>query len=50
MTRVYVTGVRANSREIVLVNTPGVTSSELGQLEYVRRRRPLYPFEADATY
>jgi microcystin degradation protein MlrC len=36
--------------EIVLVNTPGVTSSELGQFEYARRRRPLYPFEADASY
>ena len=36
--------------EIVLVNTPGVTSSELGQFEYARRRRPLYPFEPDATY
>ena len=36
--------------EIVLVNTPGVTSSDLAQFAYARRRRPLYPFESDATY
>ena len=36
--------------EIVLVNTPGVTSSDLSQFDYHRRRRPLYPFEPDATY
>ena len=36
--------------EIVLVNTPGVTTSDLSQFEYVRRRRPLYPFEPDASY
>jgi microcystin degradation protein MlrC len=35
---------------IVLVNTPGVTSSDLAQFEYRRRRRPLYPFEPEATY
>src|SRR5204862_565526 len=29
---------------IVLVNTPGVTSSDLSGFEYRRRRRPLYPF------
>jgi microcystin degradation protein MlrC len=31
--------------EIVLVNTPGVTTSDLSYFEYKRRRRPLYPFE-----
>ncbi len=36
--------------QIVLVNTPGVTTSNLSQFEYRRRRRPLYPFEPDATY
>jgi len=36
--------------EIVLVDTPGVTSAELGRFDYRRRRRPLYPFEPDATY
>ncbi|HZR00794.1 MAG TPA: M81 family metallopeptidase [Chloroflexota bacterium] len=36
--------------EIVLVNTPGVTSSDLSSFEYKRRRRPLFPFEREATY
>ncbi|HET8678947.1 MAG TPA: M81 family metallopeptidase [bacterium] len=36
--------------QIVLVNTPGVTSSDLSGFAYVRRRRPLYPFEPDAVY
>ena len=36
--------------EIVLVNTPGVTSSDLSSFAYRRRRRPLYPFEPEAEY
>jgi microcystin degradation protein MlrC len=32
--------------EFALVNTPGVTSCELSSFEYLRRRRPLFPFEA----
>jgi microcystin degradation protein MlrC len=36
--------------EIVLVNTPGVTTSDLARFDYQRRRRPLYPFERDAMY
>ena len=36
--------------EIVLVNTPGVTTSDLSRFTYTRRRRPLYPFEPEATY
>ena len=36
--------------EIILVNTPGVTTADLSTFAYSRRRRPLYPFEADATY
>ena len=36
--------------EVILVNTPGVTTSDLSFFDYRRRRRPLYPFEADATY
>ena len=35
---------------IVLVNTPGVTTSDLSFFEYHRRRTPLYPFEEDARY
>lgn len=36
--------------QVVLVNTPGVTTSDLSRFTYRRRRRPLYPFEADAEY
>jgi microcystin degradation protein MlrC len=36
--------------EIVLVNTPGVTTSDLSFFEYKHRRHPLYPFEPDAHY
>ena len=36
--------------EIICVNTPGVTSSDLSTFTYHHRRRPLYPFEEDATY
>jgi microcystin degradation protein MlrC len=35
---------------IILVNTPGVTTSDLSSFDYRRRRRPLYPFETDAVY
>ena len=36
--------------KIILVNTPGVTTSDLSFFEYKRRRRPLFPFESEATY
>jgi microcystin degradation protein MlrC len=36
--------------EIVLVNTPGVTTSDLAFFPYRHRRRPLFPFEPDAPY
>ncbi len=36
--------------QIVLVNTPGVTTSDLSRFDYQRRRRPLYPFEKEAMY
>jgi len=36
--------------EIILVNTPGVTSADLSAFEYRNRRRPLYPFEPEAEY
>lgn len=36
--------------EIILVNTPGVTTADLSFFDYQRRRRPLYPFETDVTY
>lgn len=36
--------------EIILANTAGVTSADLDSFEYSHRRRPLFPFEADATW
>ncbi len=36
--------------EMLLVNTGGASSADLSTFEYQRRRRPLYPFEPDATY
>jgi microcystin degradation protein MlrC len=35
---------------IILVNTPGATSADLSHFHYHRRRRPLFPFEANAAY
>jgi microcystin degradation protein MlrC len=32
--------------KVILVNTPGDTSSDLQQFNYKQRRRPLHPFEA----
>jgi microcystin degradation protein MlrC len=37
------------AKQIVQVDTPGVTSADLSRFTYHRRRRPLYPFEADAS-
>ncbi|CAA9222803.1 MAG: hypothetical protein AVDCRST_MAG77-777 [uncultured Chloroflexi bacterium] len=36
--------------QIILANTPGVTTADLSTFEYHHRRRPLYPFESDASY
>ena len=36
--------------EIILANTPGVTTADLSFFEYRHRRRPLYPFEPEAEY
>jgi len=38
------------AKEILLVNTPGVTTSDLNFFEYSRRRSNLYPFEDPASY
>ena len=44
---------RAAYREVaarfILVNTPGVSSADLGSFVYHHRRRPLFPFELDAA-
>ena len=31
----------------IRVNTPGVTTVDLGRLDLVHRRRPMFPFETD---
>lgn len=36
--------------EVVLVDTPGVTSDDPRRFTYTRRRRPLFPLEANAVY
>lgn len=36
--------------EVILVNTPGVTSADLSTFTYHARRTPLYPFEPETTY
>jgi microcystin degradation protein MlrC len=37
-------------RHLIRVNTPGVTTADLSQLEYRHRRRPMYPFEPDTQW
>ena len=36
--------------EVILVNTPGVTTADLSYFTYHNRRKPLYPFEPDTEY
>ncbi len=40
-----VAGYREHCPSMIRVNTPGVTTADMGKLAYVRRRRPLYPLE-----
>ncbi len=35
---------------MIAVDTPGVTAADLSRFRYERRRRPLFPFEPEATY
>jgi len=37
-------------RHLVRVDTPGVTTANLGRLDYRHRRRPMYPFEPEAHW
>lgn len=37
-------------KSFVRVNTPGVTTADLNQLTYLRRRRPMYPFEPETKW
>jgi microcystin degradation protein MlrC len=36
--------------EMIQLNTPGCTTADLGSLTYRHRRRPMFPFEPDASY
>ena len=36
--------------EMIQLNTPGCTSADLSALTYRHRRRPMFPFEPEATY
>lgn len=38
------------ARQIIQVDSPGVTSADLDRFTYTRRPRPLYPFDSDVTY
>ena len=38
------------AREIIMANTPGVTSADMSSFKYAHRRKPLYPFEPDTKY
>ncbi len=38
------------AKQMLYANTPGVTTADLSFFTYHRRRRPLFPFERDATY
>jgi microcystin degradation protein MlrC len=45
-----VAAYRPVARHFLRVNTPGVTTADMGQLAYRHRRRPLFPFEETATF
>lgn len=36
--------------EMLYVGTPGATSADLSTFTYHRRRRPMFPFEQEASY
>jgi len=38
------------AKEVITVDTPGSTSANVFGFQYHSRRRPLYPFETDASY
>jgi microcystin degradation protein MlrC len=37
-------------RSFIRVDTPGVTAADMTRLDYHRRRRPMFPFEADCQW
>jgi microcystin degradation protein MlrC len=36
--------------QLIRVNTAGVTSADLNTFDFRHRRRPMFPFEADANW
>jgi hypothetical protein len=36
--------------EMIQLNTPGCTRADLSKLSYKLRRRPMFPFEPEATF
>lgn len=38
------------AQEIIMADTPGVTSADMSSFNYKCRRKPLYPFEPDAAF
>ena len=38
------------ARELIVADTPGVTSADMSSFNYKHRREPLYPFELDTTF
>jgi len=38
------------SRHLIRVNTPGCTTADMATLDFEHRRRPMFPFEPDATW
>ena len=38
------------SKQIIEVDTPGVSAADPRRFDYQHRRRPMYPFESDATW
>ena len=38
------------AREIIVADSPGVTSANMSSFSYQHRRKPLYPFESETKY
>ena len=41
---------QAVCKQLLRVNTPGITSADLSQFDFRHRRRPMFPFERDAEW
>ena len=38
------------AREIIVADSPGVTSANMSSFSYQHRRKPLYPFESETKF